>query len=261
MSNIMNRNLARLRELNGRHKGETIFLVGAAPSFNDLTFKELKALEKKTTIALNRVFYKLANVSYFMSAYFTEILIARKYLRDSTTYIHHRGKYEPPLQKDVLTLRRKILPDDCDDIPLSLAGPEPFLYTKFNAALAATHLAAILGAKNVVFVGFEQRNLLHFYSKDGRIKQQLIKDLREVHATKTHPVDHPIDDLKEQLDLLAIPYEELAATKYFEKSDHRLSFATYFDILRKHDIEFHSTTKDSIIVDAGARYSPLADFL
>ncbi|WP_419779734.1 hypothetical protein [Maridesulfovibrio sp.] len=261
MSDIMKSNLDRLLELNGRHKGETIFLIGAAPSFNDLSFKQLTALSKLTTIALNRVFYRLRNITYFMSAYFTEILIAKKYLGDSSTYIHHRRVYELPLQNDVLTLKRKILPDDCQELPLTLGGPEPYVYTKYNAALAATHLAAILGAKNVVYIGFEQRNSLHYYSKDGKIKKQLINDLREVHANRTYPVDHEIDDLETQLEMLAIPYDKLAATPYYEKSDHRLSFKTYFDLVRKHGVEFYSTTEDSLITDAGAKYTPLEEIL
>ena len=257
----LEQNTEKIVALNGRHDGETIFIIGAAPSFGKLSFGELTALKKKTTIGLNRVFYKLNKLTYFMSAYFTEVLLAQKYLPAESVLLHHRLVYEPPLGPGVLTLRREHFPDDGTSLPMHLEGPFPFVFTKKNAAFAATHFAAILGAKKIVYVGLEQRNGLHYYDDNLKIKEQVVHDLHEIYTKSNFPKDHPTDSLEGQMNLLNTPYEQLCSKEYFSRGEHVFFFRKFFEILGQNGVEFYSTVEDSIVVDAGAKYVTMTDLL
>jgi hypothetical protein len=162
---------------------------------------------------VKRVFYRL-RPTYFLSAYIGEVMLAARRVPD-VTLLHMRQVYEPPLIPGVLRLRRDIF-DPKVGLPRRLVAPEPIVFTKMNVALGATHLAYMMGAARIVYVGVEQRNQLHFYNFDPATKEDLRADLVAQGDPRFLSIDHPYASLAADLQNLDLPLEECMKTVLHE---------------------------------------------
>ncbi|MDY7005640.1 MAG: hypothetical protein SWX82_17335 [Cyanobacteriota bacterium] len=247
--------------LNEMEKNSTIYIIGAGPQLNSLLDEEVNLLERSATIGVNRVQYKV-KTRYFISAYPSEILLAQKILPKHSTIIHMRPKIEDlfPEFNNIITIKREIF-DKNKGLSRFLSLSNPVIFTKMNVALGATHLAFILGAKKIVYIGVEQRNKVHFYDESIAIKQRIKKDL--VDLKKWHSIfsiDHRNRSCENYLKALDSNIDDLKASKFYT-TDHVDTFREYFKIMRKQGVEIYATKKDSVVFDAGAVYKSLQYFL
>ena len=247
---------ASFLELNDRHVGETIFVVGSGPQLAHLRDDQVRALEARITIAVNKVFYRL-RPTYFLSAYVGEMLLAQRRIPGSTL-IHMRPVFEPPLVDGVMPLRRRHF-DPAVGLSRRLEAPEPIIATKQNVALGCTHLAYVMGASRIVYVGVEQRNLFHFYNFDEGLRQTLRADLIERGDPPILAIDHPQASLANDLTQVDRPTSELLQPFY--SVDHTPTFAGYFDVLRTAGVPVVATTQESVVADAGAEVRGLDEIL
>ncbi|CAC5345709.1 MULTISPECIES: hypothetical protein [Planktothrix] len=131
--------------LNNCERGKTLFIIGAGPQINKLSDEQINFLENQAAIGVNRVQYKI-KTRYFISAYPSEILLALKKIPDSSILIHIRPIMEYLFFKpNILTIKREVF-DKNVGLNRFLDETNPVIFTKMNVALAATHLAFILGA-------------------------------------------------------------------------------------------------------------------
>jgi hypothetical protein len=245
--------------LNNREKGNTLFVIGAGPQLNLLSDEQIKFLENQATIGVNRVQYKI-KTRYFISAYPSEILLAQRMLPESML-IHLR-----PIEnniftdKNIVTIKREIFNTDIG-LNCFLSSSNPIIYTKFNVALAATHLAFILGAYMIVYIGVEQRNAIHYYDEDMTVKSQIKKDF--IFLEKHDPIlniDHPYATYKNLVLDLEKNIDDLSSSPFYT-IDHTDTFREYFKFMRKYGLEIYTTKRDSVVFDAGAIYKSIEDFL
>jgi hypothetical protein len=245
-------------ELNDRHAGETVFIVGAGPQLAKLSDEELRQLERHPCIGVNWTTHKFAP-TYFLSAYIGYILLAQKGSL-TTLPIHMRPLYEPPLVEGILALRRV---DFDEDVGLTrrLEPPEPTLFTLMNVALGATHLALIMGAREVAFIGVEQRNRLHYFHDDAPMRRRILKDAKQL---KRHfhmfDIDHPNATFDAMANVLRGEPDQVVSRPFFELS-HIETFRAYFSILDRLGVNVYSTSRESVISDAGAEFKPLSELL
>jgi hypothetical protein len=244
------------RELDSKHLGETIFVIGSGPQLASLSQSTLAKLEKLTTIAVNKVFYQF-RPTYFLSAYIGEVLLAAKRVPESTL-LHMRPIYESPLVTGVIPLKRMQYENGMS-IPRNFGDDSPTLLTRFNVALGATHLAYILGAKRIVYLGVEQRNRLHFYNFDEELRQKICSDLMELGDPEILRVDHPYASQANALAYMNLSIEE--CMQPFYSIDHTPTFRSYFEILAKNGVDLVATTKESVVADAGARVECLDEII
>lgn len=245
-----------LCSLNDSHAGSTVFIVGAGPQLAATSPEQLRQLESQPVIAVNKVFYRL-RPRYFLSAYIGEIMLAVRRI-PSATLLHMRPVDAPPLLPGISVLRRMQFEQGMP-LPRRLEAAQPTLLTRLNVALAATHLAYIMGAERIVYLGVEQRNQLHFWHFDERCRQQIREDLVSRGDPDILRIDHPYASLSNDLEALDRPAAD--CMKPFYSVDHTPTFAAYFDILRQDGVDVVATTADSVVADAGARVASLDDIL
>lgn len=245
-------------ELNGRHSGETVFVIGAGAQLGELSDEQVSELEKRVSIGVNWTIYKVAP-TYFLSAYIGQIRLAQVADEPKTCLLHMRPVYERPLLPGVIPLRRRpyLLGKG---LPRRFAEPEPVLFTRRNVVLAASHLALILGARRIVFVGVEQRNRLHFFQLDPAARTRLEKAVDELQGFPLLGIDHPYESCERLRQALAVPREEAERTPFYEQN-HLETFRAYVEELDRHGVEVLSAARDSVVVDAGARYVALDSVL
>ncbi|CAD5937887.1 hypothetical protein [Planktothrix agardhii] len=245
--------------LNNCERGKTLFIIGAGPQLNLLSDEQINFLENQAAIGVNRVQYKI-KTRYFISAYPSEILLAKKML-PASIFIHVRPISESIFpDSDVITIKREIFNKDIG-LNCFLSSSNPIIYTKFNVALAATHLAFILGAYMIVYIGVEQRNAIHYYDEDMTVKSQIKKDF--IFLEKHDPIlniDHPYATYKNLVLDLEKNIDDLSSSPFYT-IDHTDTFREYFKFMRKYGLEIYTTKRDSVVFDAGAIYKSIEDFL
>ena len=246
-----------LLALNQKHAGQTIYIVGAGPQLNDLTPRQIKGLSESVSIGVNRVPYKITT-GYFLSAYLSENVLARM-AHPGCQPIHMRKIYAPPMVNGVLTCQRTIFSPQIG-FPAAFSPDHYVLTTRQNVILGATNLAVILGAREIVYVGVEQSNMLHFYNSDDVLKQRMVRDILAVPEICFN-VDHShvADSRQGKLDRLKSRIDDLKARRW--AIDITSGFRQYFAILDAIGIRYFATKKESVIFQAGAPLRPLDDLL
>ena len=234
--------------LNDRHAGNTVFVVGAGPQLAAVSPEQLLRLESQPAIAVNKVFYRL-RPRYFLSAYIGEVMLAVRRIPNATL-LHMRPTVAPPLLSGITSVRRMTFEPGMP-LPRRLEAEQPTLLTRMNVALAATHLAYIMGASRIVYIGVEQRNQLHFWHFDEHCRRLIRDDIVSRGNPDILRIDHSYASLTHDLKALDRPAEE--CMKPFYSVDHTPVFAAYFDILRRDGVDIVATTADSVVADAGAR--------
>ncbi len=255
-SEKINVNYDIYKKLEGSNTGKTIFIVGAGPQLAYLSSDSLERLELLTTIAVNKVFYKF-KPKYFITSYIGEMMLAVNRIPDSML-LHMRPNFEPPFIPGIIPVRRMQFEHGMN-LPKKLDIDCPTLLTRLNVALGATHLAYILGAKKIVFIGVEQRNQLHFWNYDEEIRRNIYTDLINRGDHDMMRIDHPYASLERDLESLNRPLEE--CMKPFYDIDHTPTFKAYFEILNRNGVDVVATTRESIVADAGARVVDLNEIL
>lgn len=248
--------LDRALALNGRHRGETVFIVGAGPQLGGLGADAIRRLADRVTIGVNLTFY-VVPPRYFLSAYVGQVILARHRSPESLA-LHMRRQYASPLWPGVVPLRREVF-DDAMDLPARLEPPEPTVRTRSNVVLGATHLAFILGARRIVYIGVEQRNQLHFWHLRPELLPVMREDVEILRDVPFLAVDHPYASFANAVAKLERTAEECAGPFYAES--HEGTFRTYFRILREAGVSIVSTARDSVVSDAGAEFVPLDEVL
>jgi hypothetical protein len=142
-------------------------------------------------------------------------------------------------------------------LPLELTLPEPVLYTRRNVALAATHLAAILGASQIVYVGVEQTNAAHFFSYEPDTQALMRQDAEKLRDVAFLDIDHP-SATHAALIAKADSDAQTAEQEPFYKDSHAQTFREYFTQLRALGIGIVSTASESVVLEAGGDYRELA---
>lgn len=230
-----------------------MFVVGSGPQLNELSAAQIQALQQRVTIGLNRVPY-LVGLRYFISAYPAEVMLAQVRM-NSGTVIHFRPRYRPPIVDGTLALKRRVY-EPGEDLPRRLGADEPTLLTRKNVALGATHLALVLGARRVVYIGVEQRSAAHFYDVRPELRAQMKQDLQRLDRRELFTVDHKYATYESMIERLERDPEELRTAPFFTY-EHTDTFRMYFEQLRAYGIEPVATSADCVVAEAGASIEAL----
>lgn len=251
------RNTRRVEALDGRHAGETIFILGSGPQLGTLTTEQRAALAGRVTIGVNRTQY-VQPPTYFLSAYPSEVLLAHVHPAHMTL-VHMRPEYDAPVIRGAITLQRRGFPSN-PVLPTSLTGVPPYVVTYRNVALGATNLAMIMGAARIVYVGVEQQSALHYYDTVAELRARILRDLTNIESKDVFTLDHPHATFEHMREGLLKEPEPMAATEFWPFS-FAPTFAAYFDQIRRHGVEPVATLRDSVVFEAGASLQDLDEAL
>ena len=233
-----------------------MFIVGAGPQLASVTDTQAREIERRPAIGVNLTFYRV-RTSYFLSAYIGQAMLARIRLPASTV-MHMRPVYEAALSHGIMPLRRRSF-DRSVGLSSALAAPEPTLFTLRNVALGATHLAYVLGARRIAYVGVEQRNQLHYWHLMPQVVPAMQRDIEGLRDVPFLTADHPYSTYESLVRKIARTAEESMVP--FWSESHEPTFREYFSILRAAGVSVVSTSPNSVVRDAGAEFVPLEEIL
>ncbi len=142
-----------LSALRGKHTGEHLYILGSGPQLNELTAGQRSLLEARTTLGVNRTHHFLAS-TYLISSH-PETLAGHS---AKTVALHARWNGETtPLAHGALPVPRSRFVESC-----GFSRNDSVLLSDRNVIFLATHLAYILGAAAVSYVGVEMNDDRHF---------------------------------------------------------------------------------------------------
>lgn len=257
---IMKYKCSTIDEINGKHQGGTLFLVGSGPSLNKLNSKHIKYLDNCITLGVNRVQYKI-NLKYFISAYASELLLFLKYANVDSQAFHMRPSIDKSIDGRIIQLKRKFY-DFGEILPRYLDSSEPTLITRNNVMFGALSLATIMQPKRIILIGFEQKDNTHFYQLDDDIRKKIFYDFIELYNNNPESINldkkqHSIYMVMKNL----LQDAEFLSQKSFYKINHTRLLSVFLNQIKDYGIEVYTTIKDSIGADAGALYMPLDNFI
>ena len=242
--------------LQGAHSGETIFVIGSGPTLGGYSEDLRSELGRRVCIGVNRTQY-MVDLKYFISSYFSENALAR-IVNDKTFTIHTRDRDIIPLVDEFPVIKR-VYSEKVEDLSDVFNIDNPHLVTRNNVIFLATNLALIMGARRIVYVGYEQRNGLHFYNTDDAVLNCIVSDMAVVIARYSgvlgadHQYETPLNIMRA---LTADP--DILKDRPFYTTDHGQLLTEWIVSLReKFNREVYSCAEDSVVVDAGAKYMPL----
>jgi hypothetical protein len=208
---------------------------------------------------------------YFMSLYAQESALAVR-VGNSRAVIHACSAAAPVVPGTIATFKRQYEHDR--GLPRRFDAMRPTLYTSHNSAFMATHLALIMGARRIVYIGVEQHLNEHFYDHDRALRERMIADLGSINAKGLCDLDGERLNYEESVEYLrSLPAED-ADQPYWHASQGGKVFpepywdgsptgvvSLYFEELDRYGIEPIATSRNSIIYGAGARYVDLDEAL
>ena len=177
-----------LYDFNNKHLGETIYILGSSPSLNNLSKKQKDFLKTQITIGVNLAYEGLGNLTYAISAHIAPAV-----------YLFENSKQEFPIFVDCGSSKKKdafshlesffwsserIINFSSDplNIPLGKKETPHDISLKGNTSvlLLATHLAYLMGAAKIVYIGFEELISAHFWNGDTKLEEKIVKNFEKI---------------------------------------------------------------------------------
>jgi len=265
----------KIKDLLLKHEGETVFVLGTGPTLNDVTDSQIKKIEERLSIGVNFSHMQITPTYWIAGGHATQIAFAEEYLDKKSTALFHcdPGTSDQYPQFDRINFFDDAVVSEHDLEPLMRSENYNVIRGGSNILFSASHLAYIIGAKKIVFIGFEQTNRLHFYNLWPEEKQEGFKQkLRDV-AEKYHDYGaivecvgeiFNVDEPDEQRWCHFKPIEvcEQLSFKPQEHLERNYQiFKNYVNQFLKEGVEVYTTAKEGICVEAGAKIVDLEDFL
>ena len=169
----------KLKDFSNKHLGKRIFIFGTGPTLNDVTKEQLDYIENnEISIGVNYTPINLTPTYWIGGGHATLVAFAIEHLKESTQgFFHHDvgARYQYPETDKIVFAEDRVAKNE--DMPLPIDKKVDRIVGGHNILLCASHLAYIMGASEIIYIGFEQVNRLHFYNLWSEDRQQNFKNL------------------------------------------------------------------------------------
>jgi len=144
-----------LHEFNDKHKNEDIFIIGNSPELNDISEENKELLKKKITIGVNGS-HMFIDTTYWICGHPDQVAVSEKYSNNNIIKFFQK--------KDPHNIKWKeesnIIPiKSCFFNGVSLVktfDKDTILTGSRQIGFSSTHLAYMMGAKRIIYIGFDQ---------------------------------------------------------------------------------------------------------
>lgn len=251
-----------------KHKDKTIFILGNSNELNELTEDQIKDLEENhVTIGVNYSHMKIKS-NYMITGHMSHVVYAKEYPNINNTIFFQTYTNNPVFSglENVETIFCDYgNGDTMKKQPLRVEGCT-------NISISASHLAYLMGASRVVYLGFNQKNLLHFYDTDIELREKILSNIKNV-RNKLNLNQYSPSVQRQKTSILhdynmhvghMLPIEELQKRHWTSRPnnvDNIKILTSMFDTMKSNGIEVVSTCEESIMTDSGATYIPIKDIL
>jgi hypothetical protein len=264
-----------LRDFANIHMGQRIFIFGTGPTLNDVTQEQLDYIQKnEISIGVNYTPIHITPTYWIGGGHPTLIAFAIEHLKNETQGIFHhdpgtRDKY--PKSDKVIFTEDRVCSTQPNPIPKN--KKTDIIVGGHNILLSASHLAYIMGASEIIYIGFEQVNRLHFYNLWSNEKQQDFKNLLLDLSDKYSHNQSIVECIEEVLNLNEPDEQRWCHFKSVEvcknlsfkpggkKHHNYLMFEKYVEQFKSIGVKVKTTATEGICVHAGAEVVDLRDVL
>ena len=262
----------RLSDYNNIHLGKTIFIIGNGQQLDNLTPNQIYFLENNISIGTNASYISVES-PYYIAGHMSVMLLTCHFPSKPSHKIFQGEPQHYPF------------PDEWNLISIAhqkIVGPPGFFPTTSdnqdmdheilvgaeNIGLSSTHLACIMGASKIVYIGFDFKNNAHFYDINRTSYNKLKSNVEEILDIYSHDkfIHDDIMDYYNAHNLISPLTDERIShlrTQEFLSSSTPVynsmlgKFTAAFNTFKQRNIEIISTQEDSIITEAGAKFVPL----
>jgi hypothetical protein len=257
---LVDQNMSPLSDIHNKHIGETLYILGNGVKLANISESERLAIETGVSIGTNACHLAFPETNYYITGHYVHLL-----------FNYHFGKCEnrffqgepDDLPEDTL---KKMKTTQITDINVETShnnlsrnvDRETKIIGAEQIGLAATHLAVLMGAKTIIYVGFDHKSPDHYYSFDP-FKSKILDNislLREIEKEDAFSLSDIDDFVNINVDPLSIPtayHPNGLLPQYI--TDYRITlsmFMAVFSQARSYGISIKCIESDSIVADAGA---------
>lgn len=253
---MTNRNAEAFRKLVQAHRGADIFVIGAGGSLRDhLPYLDF-ALSDNVVIGVNRTCYA-TSLTYFISAYLSEIYLAVAKSNRTIAFHCRPHIYQPP-NDSIISVRRSSA-DNFDAVDRMVDLQEPTLVTRSNVFFLASHLAIVLGAARIIYIGFDMNNKAHFYNYDEELKKKMFEDIVALQPLwHQFGADHPYESPYEMMKALFADHDSLESSPFYV-FDHAPYISKFVGRARELGVEMLSCSESGVLNRIGLRHFNLQE--
>lgn len=250
--------MINLSKYHNIHKDKTIFVLGNSEELNSITEDQLYKLENDYITVGTNYSHMVVRSDYLITGHMSHVLYAREFGNIDKILFQTKAS-NPVWDSEPLV----------DTIPCSEGGVVTRTPTTVigcaNIGISSAHLAFILGGSRVVFVGFNQKNLLHFYDTDPEHKEALLSNIDTLKGK--YKGDFPgalFADYDSHISHMQPGPESLTKSPWTSRSgnpNNTVIITSIVTAMKDADVEVLSTCEESVMVDGGAIYRSLDDII
>jgi hypothetical protein len=256
--------IMQLSDYNNLQEEDTVYIFGNSPQLAYLTDNQISELENKITVGTNASFMALES-PYYIAGHMSVMFLMCHYTKKPSNKIFHGEPQHFPFESawNVISVADKNIVGGPGYLPKPIDNSGPLVGAE-NVGISATHLAFIMGAKRIVYIGFDFKNSLHFYNVD-KTKFDTMKLYVEELLEMYNYDDFLREDINDFYLAAFRPKEEMENTPFgINHCDYESSlnkFKAYFNTMKSNGVEVISTQENNILHKAGATYISLDDCL
>ena len=274
------------------HKDETIYLIGTGPEILNISAKYRDKIKEGTSIAVNSHHLFIENPTYHCSGHWSHYLLNCEHSNptgcrffqgkrpekgvwfDSILGIYTKtrngGEILSPHsfdrsfydQNNTVDLSsnirsghgfRSVEKGEADRLFDEVNSDSP-MFGSDNIAFTATHLACVMGAKKIVYIGFDQKSCHHYYESVHLLPtlQNQIKSLYSKYKSDGF--------LKKDIQHLWDMVKKVRSPDYLEFVGYnRIKFEKMFQCMNRNNVTPIVHNKNSVVFDAGAKLTNYDD--
>ncbi len=251
--------ITNLADIKDKHLGETIYIIGNGTHLGKLKNDEIQTINDGISIGTNASHLAFPKTTYFSTGHFVHLLFNLSFGDCECRFFQGQPflDNETRNQNKICQITQQNVKTTHDNLTRNVTN-ETWIIGAEQIGFAATHLAVLMGAAKIVYLGFDHRSANHYYSfppYNTLIRKQ-IQELREKYASDNFANGDIDDFININIDPMSLPEayhpngkEPLFLTEY----DLTLSkFKSVFEQAKQYGVEIQCIEEDSIVADAGA---------
>jgi len=249
------------------HEGETIYLIGNGPSLLEIPEEKYEKIKNGISIGSNSSYLFMPTTYQACSSWSSYILSCHYGIVSGCRFYSGQGIGDDPSWPlgTATTLKSTFFKDNntiytTDHAVHPVTSPmcnvlfdDPKesgqIFGADNIIFACTNLATIMGASEIVYVGFDQREPGHYY--DHPLLMRVFKAQTE-EMLKTYFNDPYIVDELKNMWSLNIDKEESLKPEFLKTDWCKPKLSSMFDCMKNKNVTPIVYRTNSIIYDAGA---------
>lgn len=266
-----------LLELINKHSGEDIYILGNSIQLNDLTEQQIETLKTKVTIGINYAFY-IINPTYLISGHPVTFLDENMgpTIKILQSAVFDKGVHELNMDffKDVIFVQSINILNNLPNITDAILKTTVLMGSE-NTTFSATHIAYLMGAKRIIYIGCDFSGKVHFYHTNEPVRNKMANEIHRLTRLYNMDIEYNnnfkqryasalislefLHNLNEIAFLASVSVEALIKASF--GGDFTAEFAEIFKLLKNNNVEPISTNKSSMLCGAGAKLIKLNEML